>query len=550
MNKAKQVVETWDRQFHCSPREQRLAFLYLANDILQNSRRKGLEFVGEFWKVLPDALRHVIENGDEFGRNAALRLSVRWTGYRVINKREAIDGEAVNLFSILLMVVIIWSPYHPFGLVVAASGGWQDVCCGYLCVGEMFAVISIWEERKVFGSRGQALKEELVGRHLEKSNRNGKPSGFKLRHSAGNALDKIVSGYQAVYSGQLDDDVILGKCRNAISCIEKVDKDIGGDVNSEKLNGSGVVEELQGQHAILRDSIEQLMAVESSRASLVSHLREALQEQEFKLDQLRNQLQAAQSQSEQAGHLCRQLLNNNPQLLAEQSMKEMNTSKPPQSFITGNGEQSAAPVTYTRQLPFADKSGEDPKAAAAAVAAKLTASTSSAQMLTYVLSSLASEGVIGNTMKDPSSDYPSEKRAKLENDHPSYIPSQNPPPPVPPYPHPDSLQNSVPISQELAANEQPPPPSSPPPLPPLPPMQPFPVPQFMQTAGSLGVPFTYGTAQQQLQPMSGYSPVGPPMNLVSPFTAPPPSPYQSFQGSEGGFYSQPSSLPMAPISRQ
>ena len=74
MNKAKQVVETWDRQFHCSPREQRLAYLYLANDILQNSRRKGSEFVGEFWKVLPDALRDVIENGDEYGRTAAVRL--------------------------------------------------------------------------------------------------------------------------------------------------------------------------------------------------------------------------------------------------------------------------------------------------------------------------------------------------------------------------------------------------------------------------------------------------------------------------------------------
>ena len=45
-------------------------------------------------------------------------------------------------------------------------------------------------------------------------------------------MDKLVSGYQAVYGGQLDDDVILGKCRNAISCIEKVDKEIGGDVNS------------------------------------------------------------------------------------------------------------------------------------------------------------------------------------------------------------------------------------------------------------------------------------------------------------------------------
>lgn len=51
-----------------------MSFLYLANDILQNSRRKGSEFVGEFWKVLPDALSDVLENGDEFGRNAALRL--------------------------------------------------------------------------------------------------------------------------------------------------------------------------------------------------------------------------------------------------------------------------------------------------------------------------------------------------------------------------------------------------------------------------------------------------------------------------------------------
>lgn len=74
MHKAKQVVETWDRQFYCSPPEQRLAFLYLANDILQNSRRKGSEFVGEFWKVLPGALRDVIENGNEYGRNAARRL--------------------------------------------------------------------------------------------------------------------------------------------------------------------------------------------------------------------------------------------------------------------------------------------------------------------------------------------------------------------------------------------------------------------------------------------------------------------------------------------
>ena len=74
MNKAKLVVETWEHQFHNSPREQRLAFLYLANDILQNSRRKGTEFVTEFWRVLPEALRDVIRNGDDSGKNSARRL--------------------------------------------------------------------------------------------------------------------------------------------------------------------------------------------------------------------------------------------------------------------------------------------------------------------------------------------------------------------------------------------------------------------------------------------------------------------------------------------
>lgn len=43
--------------------------------------------------------------------------------------------------------------------------------------------------------------------------------------------------------------------------------------------GPAVVKEVQGQHAILRDCIEQLGAMETSRTSLVSHLREALQEQ-------------------------------------------------------------------------------------------------------------------------------------------------------------------------------------------------------------------------------------------------------------------------------
>lgn len=72
--KAKQIVETWDKLFNSSQKERRVSFLYLANDILQNSRRKGSEFVNEFWKVLPVALKHVYDDGDEYGKKAVARL--------------------------------------------------------------------------------------------------------------------------------------------------------------------------------------------------------------------------------------------------------------------------------------------------------------------------------------------------------------------------------------------------------------------------------------------------------------------------------------------
>lgn len=46
-----------------------------------------------------------------------------------------------------------------------------------------------------------------------------------------------------------------------------------------QVDGSKFVEALQGQHNILEECIERLRAAESSRATLVSHLKEALREQ-------------------------------------------------------------------------------------------------------------------------------------------------------------------------------------------------------------------------------------------------------------------------------
>ena len=53
---------------------QKVPLLYLANDILQNSKRKGNEFVSEFWKVLPSALKDVLDHADNHGKNVISRL--------------------------------------------------------------------------------------------------------------------------------------------------------------------------------------------------------------------------------------------------------------------------------------------------------------------------------------------------------------------------------------------------------------------------------------------------------------------------------------------
>lgn len=102
-----------------------------------------------------------------------------------------------------------------------------------------------------------------MGKHLETGNRNGKPFNSKLvryncsfimfelcswivwplnhlfsiflfqqKQSASVSLDKIVSGYQVVYGKEIDEDAVLSKCRNSISYLEKLDKEIGADVNS------------------------------------------------------------------------------------------------------------------------------------------------------------------------------------------------------------------------------------------------------------------------------------------------------------------------------
>ncbi|CAH8383353.1 unnamed protein product [Eruca vesicaria subsp. sativa] len=451
MNKAKHVVETWGRQFHCSPREQRLAYLYLANDILQNSRRRGSEFVGEFWNVLPDALRDVIENGDDSERKSALRL------------------------------------------------------------------VNIWEERKVFGSSGQILKEEILKKHPENGTRNGGLVPLKLKQVNVTPLEKVVSAVEALHGVQIDEHDVVGKCTNVVGYLEKAAHEVERDLNSGHTPGAAVVKEVQGQHTILRDCIEQLGAIETSRTSLISRLREALQEQEHKLEQVRSHLQVARFQSDRTTDLCKQLLDHGSSSQPPPATEEESKEVIKVSFT------ASAPVMFASNPPTQSVVVDPRKTEAAAMVAKLTASTSSAEMLSYVLSSFASEGIIGNNnppaiTEPPSSDvYPPEKRPKLQNLDQSYL-----------------QQNTSTATTS--------------PLPPPPPPPAFQLqPQFLQPLQPPGpvnqTPFTYTTQQQQQGPWI------PGLTSLPTTSAPSDNSYQKFQGQDG-FYGTNSPSSMTPITRQ
>ncbi|KAE9599692.1 hypothetical protein Lalb_Chr14g0365071 [Lupinus albus] len=345
--RAREVVETWDKLFNASQKEQRISFLYLANDILQNSRRKGSEFVNEFWKVLPAALRRVYGTRDQHGRKAVIRL------------------------------------------------------------------VDIWEERKVFGSRSQGLKGEVMGKNPRPSSAsNGKSSNsikivkkdaqsVRIKLAVGCLPEKILTAFQSVFDEHHNEEEALSKCNTAARDYSKLVEDVEKQLAQGTPLGSTLVNDLQEQEKEVKQYMDQLNNAEASRATLLSQLKDALQEQESRQELVRTQLLVAQGQIDKAASIRKQLNN-----AAEATL--------PSIQLNSTTNQPFAPLQTSED--------DNRKAAAAAVVAKLAASTSSAQMLTSVFSSLVAEEAASMNGNLNSTGFTSglplynpEKRPKLEN---------------------------------------------------------------------------------------------------------------------------------------
>ncbi|KAH7436608.1 hypothetical protein KP509_05G027700 [Ceratopteris richardii] len=359
--KAHLVVETWDKQLRILPREQCIPFLYLANDILQNSRRRGGEFVMEFWKVLPGALKDVIEKGDEQAHHVVLRL------------------------------------------------------------------VDIWDERKVFGIRNKTLREELLGTEppIDISAHHFKSSNNTKLISTHIMQEKLISAYRSVQNAASEEAMVLGRCNVAATRIEGLEKE--ADEFSDK---SILIRELQEQEDIVSQCIGQLETSESAKVLLISLLKEALKEQENKLELIRSQLQSAKAQVQHSGILRQQLMAHRSPSPAETTEQipvmdnklDMKTGS--LTNLVTNESYRWPPLPQAEEMAsFMDefKSPGIATSAAAEVAAKLAASSSSAQVLASVLSSMVAEEASNiktssAPLEPPSSINFPEKRQRIEDE--------------------------------------------------------------------------------------------------------------------------------------
>ncbi|KAL6905708.1 hypothetical protein ACP4OV_003309 [Aristida adscensionis] len=498
--RARRVVDTWEKQFNSATKEKKVSYLYLSNDILQNSKRKGGEYVNEFWRVLPRLLKDFYETGEEEGKKVVARL-IFGTPIKKVN-------------------------------------------------------VGIWDERKVFGTRIEGLKDDILGENLPKLDNNGNnsnpssnpSSNFKAARkdsstvmkklTVGGMPEKIVTAYQCVLDKHFDEDTALNKCNSTVGVLEKMNKDVDDACTHGIQQASSLISSLQEQEAILKQCIEQLESVDTARASLISQLKEALNEQESKSELLHHQLQVARAEAEHALQLRQRLggapvyssaiPSSSPLIVAPPSEQNAVMMQSSGAMPLSPQLQSMHPVTsLSTTVSVVD---DEPKKTAAAMADKLASLTSPVQVLTSILSSFAAEQAASMNSGSPSGElsagppgFQIEKKPRL--DKPMQAGDMGAPPFFGQVHQVQQQIGAVPsslggVQTSTQTNQAP---GSFPPPPPLPPLMPPLLQQFGQNTGGMIGMGPFGMMSGSMPPPPPL-PSNPPAGFTRPSGPPPPPP--------------------------
>ncbi|XP_007910314.1 regulation of nuclear pre-mRNA domain-containing protein 1B [Callorhinchus milii] len=84
------IVHVWHRELRKAKPSRKLTFIYLANDVIQNSKRKGPEFTKAFEGVLVDAFSHVSRESEQSCKKQMERVLNIW------HERSVYDGDFIQ----------------------------------------------------------------------------------------------------------------------------------------------------------------------------------------------------------------------------------------------------------------------------------------------------------------------------------------------------------------------------------------------------------------------------------------------------------------------
>ncbi|XP_041376080.1 regulation of nuclear pre-mRNA domain-containing protein 1B-like [Gigantopelta aegis] len=83
---SKSIVQVWQRELQKAKPAKRLIFIYLANDVIQNSKKKGPELSRDFATVLSDAIKCTGKNSDDKMKERVGRVLGIWLERGVYDK--------------------------------------------------------------------------------------------------------------------------------------------------------------------------------------------------------------------------------------------------------------------------------------------------------------------------------------------------------------------------------------------------------------------------------------------------------------------------------
>jgi len=121
------VVETWDCEFRVASSERRLSLLYLANDIMQNSRKEGNGYITEFMRVIPAALNEVLTIRDDLGRNVVKRLVCSTYSWYQCSWKSIVLMSFIIVFLLIICITTMLTTSCPFwcAYIMARLLEWQ-----------------------------------------------------------------------------------------------------------------------------------------------------------------------------------------------------------------------------------------------------------------------------------------------------------------------------------------------------------------------------------------------------------------------------------------